>query len=58
MKWLEEQRRIRDLEREQARIEAEDADRFLNPDLYRADSLPRVAAWDLYTGDHRRDKGE
>lgn len=58
MKWLEEQRRIRDLERIQARIEAEDADRFLNPDLYGVESLHQIGSWDLHAGDHRRDKGE
>lgn len=57
MKWLDEQRRIRDLERAQARIEAEDADRFLNPDLSGLDSFHQVGSWDLHTGDARRDDG-
>lgn len=58
MNRLEEQRRIRDLEREQERIEAEDADRLLNPYLYGMESLHRVGSWDFYSGDARRDKGE
>ena len=58
MNWRAQERKYRQQERETARLEADQHDRYMNPQLYLKDALTSGHHSDLENGDAQRDKGK